>query len=296
MLQVVLHTIVSIHAPAREATRCRRCRRSAARLVSIHAPAREATRPPGRPLPTRPSFNPRPRAGSDAVPAAAVTTTAAAVSIHAPAREATRPPSRQPRNWPPFQSTPPRGKRLESRGFNGHRDEFQSTPPRGKRHRIYSVRGSTSFNPRPRAGSDLVYAGTDSLYREFQSTPPRGKRRQLAVAIHPAASVSIHAPAREATPPGCLRSSLANGRCFNPRPRAGSDWSTPVDIAAGSCCRFNPRPRAGSDPHQAADAYLVSCFNPRPRAGSDAALMLDGDESARLVSIHAPAREATVPS
>ena len=76
----------------------------------------------------------------------------------------------------------------------------------------------------------------------FQSTPPRGGRR----------------PDRgRGGSPGC----------FNPRPRAGGDTTTPTCQMAQSC--FNPRPRAGGD----ANGYI--------------------EEVTNGVSIHAPARGAT---
>ena len=55
--------------------------------------------------------------------------------------------------------------------------------------------------------------------------------------------------------------------CFNPRPRAGGDYSCP--ISARICVRFNPRPRAGGDSILCDRITDVFCFNPRPRAGGD---------------------------
>ena len=150
-----LITKVSIHAPAREATRAA-ARPSSHGGVSIHAPAREATCMLIRAFVTN-------------------------VSIHAPAREATL---QGLGHEPPrllFQSTPPRGKRLSWVAVSAPKSAmFQSTPPRGKRrdrrHRrcrderdvsIHApAREATGrrapgrarphcFNPRPRAGSDL---------------------------------------------------------------------------------------------------------------------------------------------
>ena len=152
---------VSIHAPAREATRDARPLRSAlsCKRVSIHAPAREAT-----------SLSQVRSAYQSSL------TVSAPVSIHAPAREATAPADRPPASRSPgrsrrFQSTPPRGKRLAVVAGSCRRSLavadllralFQSTPPRGKRLRrsAGSCGGrsrhvaSARFNPRPRAGSD----------------------------------------------------------------------------------------------------------------------------------------------
>ena len=106
---------------------------------------------------------------------------------------------------------------------------------------------------------------------QFQSTPPRGKRLRLSGSRHTGHRVSIHAPAREAT---CGSRSASSRRCgcFNPRPRAGSDLA----------------PRAASP-------LCGTCFNPRPRAGSDQPVRLAHCPPLGLVSIHAPAREATPP-
>jgi len=123
-----------------------------------------------------------------------------------------------------------------------------------------------SFNPRPRAGGD-----------------------QPGCTIDRVEGVSIHAPARGATPQSarCSRTSWR----FNPRPRAGGDapGAEMVRISSG----FNPRPRAGGDPQCLGENAGAQRFNPRPRAGGD-------DEEARAaghlrVSIHAPARGATLP-
>ena len=126
--------------------------------------------------------------------------------------------------------------------------------------------------------------------------------------------VSIHAPARGAT----LGPSL--GRCctgfrFNPRPREGGDHAAYQDgeysnvsihaPARGATCRGRGSPRSHC------------CFNPRPREGGDLLghlrnLQVLGFQSTppargatpgcwasriiELVSIHAPARGATAPS
>ena len=190
------------------------------RLVSIHAPAREATSKRNRGMTSWPScfnprpragsdsfaifrhwlpscFNPRPRAGSDVArrtwvlwnrwsfqstpprgkrPGFLEPSLAGNVSIHAPAREATLPRSRSVRSrW--FQSTPPRGKR----------------PGRMKRKAL------------------TIDVSIHAPAREATRT---GRRPPLPMIV------SIHAPAREATPTRCCAGSP---ECFNPRPRAGSD-------------------------------------------------------------------------
>ena len=144
-------------------------------------------------------FNPRPREGGDA--------TVAVLSG----------------SMSGFQSTPPRGgRRSELGGGDCHigisihapargatspalspvrlNELFQSTPPRGgrpQRSQLLHVK-SWHFNPRPREGGD---------------PPSRGRPAALPI--------SIHAPARGATPPW----RCCPGRCpdFNPRPREGGD-------------------------------------------------------------------------
>ena len=106
--------LVSIHAPARGATRVPRVWIKSV-CVSIHAPARGATV-------HRFDFLER-----------------AAVSIHAPARGATRTDGANRTDWA-FQSTRPRGARpaLHAAGAADYR--FQSTRPRGARRGVQGHR------------------------------------------------------------------------------------------------------------------------------------------------------------
>ena len=149
--------------------------------VSIHAPAREATRAAAKkPLTVERSFNPRPRAGSD-VHSPAVTPVAERMG---------------------FQSTPPRGKRPQRRTRLPWGPSFNPRPRAGSDLAVNGIWSyCTCFNPRPRAGSDWWRPGFDpARFQWFQSTPPRGKRRARVQEIPGVAhSVSIHAPAREAT-------------------------------------------------------------------------------------------------
>ena len=167
--------------------------------VSIHAPARGATETAPSPALPAHCFNPRPRTGGDA-----------------------------------------------RRAFRHDRlTVFQSTPPHGgRRPRIdLSEPDASRFNPRPRAGGDADRHQPAAASEEFQSTPPRGGRRSGVIGPRSAvwfqstpprggrrrgqlgrcevAGVSIHAPARGATPSS--RSGPWPCGCFNPRPRAGGD-------------------------------------------------------------------------
>ena len=165
---------------------------------------------------------------------------------------------------------------------------FQSTPPRGGRQRKkIKQSGSTSFNPRPRAGGDMYSYSLYRLVQRFQSTPPRGGRQQTPKELHehlPFQStpprggrheenykvfvcviVSIHAPARGATLPAVR---VSNSLGFNPRPRAGGD-------NIGGKPRFTPREFQSTPPRGGRLLYYVTLQN------------------VFVVSIHAPARGAT---
>ena len=143
-------------------------------------------------------FNPRARAGRDVAQPAALPPLQ--VSIHAPARGATcrsraspsyggvsiHAPARGATLTVPdltapdmFQSTRPRGARLHAPRHDRFRTKFQSTRPRGARP------------TRPPACPRLP---------QFQSTRPRGARLVGAGGARGVVSVSIHAPARGATP------------------------------------------------------------------------------------------------
>ena len=122
----------------------------------------------------------------------------------------------------------------------------------------------------------------------FQSTHPRGVRRDAAVDLLLEHLVSIHAPARGATP---RKAGLPRRpECFNPRTREGCDpvkrplsGARTVSIhapARGATQewavrlsrhqRFNPRTREGCDVFEPKIRRELKCFNPRTREGCDA--------------------------
>ena len=76
------------------------------------------------------------------------------------------------------------------------------------------------FNPRPREGGDTWDADDNAINK-----------------------VSIHAPAKGATPSRPLR--FRHSLCFNPRPREGGDLQR-CGLKRPLLC-FNPRPREGGD-------------------------------------------------
>ena len=297
--------------------------------VSIRAPAREATRPGTPPTAPRPfrsapprgkrpgetpaaratsGFDPRPRAGSDALVIRQIVIPCPFRS--APPRGKRRAAVTERGHCALFRSAPPRGKRLQPGRSPQERGSFRSAPPRGKRHqRSRGLCELACFDPRPRAGSDKILAHLLDG-QQFRSAPPRGKRRCDRRRCVAGIYVSIRAPAREATrwPP----MSRLHHKCFDPRPRAGSDtaWYSPdcteaVSIRApareATCDglispierdRFDPRPRAGSDISTLERISFSGSFDPRPRAGSDQPPCTP-DGWAGHVSIRAPAREAT---
>ena len=130
--------------------------------VSIHAPTRGATFSLVFYYTDDTSFNPRPHARGDAL-TAAIINAAKHVSIHAPARGATHLLLQLLTLQSMFQSTPPRG---------------------GRQRKKIKQSGSTSFNPRPRAGGDMYSYSLYRLVQRFQSTPPRGGRQQTPKELH----------------------------------------------------------------------------------------------------------------
>ncbi len=171
--------------------------------------------------------------------------------------------------------------------------------------------GLAGFNPRARAGRDRRPHREGLRCHQFQSTRPRGARRAsppgrvskttLFQSTRPRGArptfaefddrkrpVSIHAPARGATWWHGRDSCLLLG--FNPRARAGRDWTTSANTSSPSS--FNPRARAGRDviviAYKRGNGWFQSTrprgarhhlreqpdgragrFNPRARAGRD---------------------------
>jgi len=77
------------------------------------------------------------------------------------------------------------------------------------------------FNPRARTGRDRAGLQWPASLQLFQSTRPHGARHTPPELPPEGSDVSIHAPARGATPR--LESAPAIGFCFNPRARTGRD-------------------------------------------------------------------------
>ena len=171
--------------------------------VSIHAPARGATRwPPCRPSP-RGSFNPRARTRRDVRPCR-LSEQHSEVSIHAPARGATN-LRRDNINFVLFQSTRPHEARHRIEELDMPKALFQSTRPheaRRLRTRQRSGCGDVSIHA-PARGATRARPQAGHA-QEFQSTRPHEARLTPRPPANPTDKVSIHAPARGATPIKCV--------------------------------------------------------------------------------------------
>ena len=165
---------------------------------------------------------------------------------------------------------------------------FQSTRPRGARpvSGLGCVRGF-GFNPRAREGRDAL----------------RYICRELSILV------SIHAPARGAT--NLCNSITPLICCFNPRAREGRDvlyalkrqearvsihaparGATLQDVLLDGASVFqSTRPR-GARHHGRCQQATNTRFNPRAREGRD--FQRAGNLRCYAVSIHAPARGATL--
>ena len=146
-------------------------------------------------------------------------------------------------------------------------NEFQSTHPRGVRPILDNIkRQDKCFNPRTREGCDFH---VPMWMMPLQCFNPRTRE-------------------------GCDTSSTCACRPtsrFNPRTREGCDQSLRGLCRAGYSS-FNPRTREGCDPGQREIPSRPTCFNPRTREGCDHLRVPALPH--REVSIHAPARGATV--
>ena len=233
-----------------------------------------------------------------------------------------------------FQSTPPRGGRRHPCAAVAHPASCFNPRPRaggdsrGHWRRLYP----SCFNPRPRAGGDHSNTQWRGEIKGFQSTPPRGGRRLMYPGSRVCGYVSIHAPARGATPPrprprrpgpvsihAPARGATAGGRRGGVKeavsihaPARGATcqrrghyrgWRVsihaPARGATGIPCipsrtihSFNPRPRAGGDFESDRKTVTEIKFQSTPPRGGRH-LGLDRQGNMIIVSIHAPARGAT---
>ncbi len=173
--------------------------------------------------------------------------------------------------------------RLCMRGFNPRSrtgSDFNSLAYSQSRER---------FNPRSRTGSDRAATFGLSPGAPFQSTLPHGERPMHWGQPPFRDRVSIHAPARGAT--SGSRTTRLPPSCFNPRSRTGSDGGTQHERLRPRC--FNPRSRTGSDVSDAPVAKKEHVFQSTLPHGERLS-RLGGYDRRPCVSIHAPARGATV--
>ena len=189
---------------------------------------------------------------------------------------------------------------------------------------------SHRFNPRARTGRDVARPAMLPWSRGFNPRARTG-RDTVSGAGADVVLVSIHAPARGATPIG--KPAAVTRCCFNPRARTGRD-PRPSDKDPGAWTFQSTRPHGarpagphgprppvsfqstrphgarrglrpvtrmrkvfqstrphGARRHTCGHASGCQCFNPRARTGRDGAKAKDAEE--QEVSIHAPARGAT---
>ena len=149
-----------------------------------------------------------------------------------------------------FQSTLPRGERLETQKTSGSQSEISiHAPARGATYSPHEIkeRLQINFNPRSREGSDLFSVIHLCSLQDFNPRSREGSDVYIPLWIH-LQHISIHAPARGATPFGRifrlfaaisihapargatddLLAFLGQDQDFNPRSREGSDGIAPI--------------------------------------------------------------------
>ena len=198
--------------------------------------------------------------------------------------------------------------------FLGHYDyaaTFQSTLPRGERlrQRVMPI-SCRNFNPRSREGSDSNANTNVSMMGISIHAPARGAtsrytaQGELFCNFNPRSRegsdppslyqfllhhISIHAPARGAT--ATPLSWACDYKLFQSTLPRGERRGTPFFMISKSTY-FNPRSREGSDCRSCYSHNQEIYFNPRSREGSDFTIRMLF--SAARISIHAPARGATM--
>ena len=265
----------------------RLCREGA---VSIHAPAREATRSAKSRSRRSTRFNPRPRAGSDVVGDPHVTR--AVVSIHAPAREATWINVHVPADWNVSIHAPAREATPMVHDAHPHLEPVSIHAP-AREATLARWSSSTivrSFNPRPRAGSDSGSSRPGARSGSCFNPRPRAGSDWCGGRMSAVPSQCFNPRPRAGSDSTKPATTLACGYGFNPRPRAGSDRITKRQ---DPCQRqFQSTPPRGKRPAvRGAGADVTLVFQSTPARGKRHRRPLPSRPCA--VSIHAPAREAT---
>ncbi len=301
--------LVSIHAPARGATRCHWLPRFR-RRVSIHAPARGATGTrPKLFLPTH-SFNPRAREGRDIFEM--FQRRLSCVSIHAPARGATARVPPHSRQSTVSIHAPARGATGGNRPGNMGHTSFN---PRAREGRDSRCGGRVAFptkfqSTRPR-GARPSRSHPPNTDRQFQSTRPRGARRRDAESIRPMFEFQSTRP-RGARPFVSVVYAWFMDVSIHAPARGATVLAQGGDVltvkfqstrprgarhvhkqAAPALLQFqSTRPRGARRPGSPGWCSSKPRFNPRAREGRDRCKPATVYDY--LVSIHAPARGATL--
>ena len=208
-------------------------------------------------------FNPRPHAAGDA--SARDPLPVDVVSIHARTRRATGSRYGDSPCRPRFNPRPHAAGDRAMAAAMVTCQKFQSTPARGGR------RGCRQ---------DITCVS------KFQSTPARGGRRGTRSSPRQAASVSIHARTRRATPTQPCSNRMRVS--IHARTRRATSYrqtfrlvpmlfqSTPARggrrriATTANRAGFNPRPHAAGDAATVVQRARLACFNPRPHAAGDA--------------------------
>ena len=179
------------------------------------------------------------------------------------------------------------GRDCDKQRFSFHNFRFNPRAREGRDQRRHlDARHTVRFNPRAREGRDFRHLAGFIIFFVFQSTRPRGAR-PIQVKKKPIRQkVSIHAPARGATPQYEYQWDAAQFQ--STRPRGARRLNMSIN---GTLRSFNPRAREGRDACVRLAGAYSQRFNPRAREGRDG--FPAWEYAARRVSIHAPARGAT---
>ena len=146
-----------------------------------------------------------------------------------------------------------------------------------------------NFNPRSREGSDLARYFIARAAWQFQSTLPRRERRMQSHFCRRPHQISIHAPAKGATQFQYALDTDFGFQSTLPRRERRNKCRTPWH-----CCYFNPRSREGSDAVAVIirpSPVLFQSTLPRRERRKYHKTHLPP----KVISIHAPAKGATVP-
>ena len=143
-----------------------------------------------------------------------------------------------------------------------------------------------NFNPRSREGSDLFCAAALRSVHDFNPRSREGSDVR-GLPFCKRSNISIHAPARGATPHPPYNK---DARRISIHAPARGATICPSDLRPQP--HFNPRSREGSDQTNSVIRAMAANFNPRSREGSDESRRIIPPYQ-RGISIHAPARGAT---